>query len=76
MAGPPWLGVRLPASRNFSSLAIFAPVRPGRQYFSDIHYAKSSAGWSAYINGMQVDFELFQREIRQVCEHVRATTPK
>lgn len=36
-----------------------------------VHYAKSSAGWSAYLNGMQVDFDLFRREILQACEHVR-----
>lgn len=41
-----------------------------------VHYAKSSAGWSAYVNGMQVDYDLFQREVRQVCEHVRATAQK
>ncbi|MFP5239091.1 MAG: carboxymuconolactone decarboxylase family protein [Acidobacteriota bacterium] len=34
-----------------------------------VHYAKSSAGWSAYINGMQVDFELFKQEVRQACRH-------
>ncbi|WP_243358937.1 carboxymuconolactone decarboxylase family protein [Fundidesulfovibrio terrae] len=36
-----------------------------------VHYAKSSAGWSAYVNGMQIDFEQFKREITQVCQHVR-----
>jgi len=36
-----------------------------------IHYAKSSAGWSAYINGLQVDLEQFKSEIRQACKHVR-----
>jgi AhpD family alkylhydroperoxidase len=37
------------------------------------HYAKSSAGWSAYINGLQVDYETFCNEVRQACEHVRAS---
>ncbi|MFP5221333.1 MAG: carboxymuconolactone decarboxylase family protein [Acidobacteriota bacterium] len=36
-----------------------------------VHYAKSSAGWSAYLNGMQVDFEKFKGEIRKACDHVR-----
>ncbi len=35
------------------------------------HYAKSSAGWSAYINGMQIDYEQFKRETQQIIEHVR-----
>jgi len=37
-----------------------------------VHYAKSSAGWSTYINGLQLDFEQFKSEILQACEHVRA----
>ena len=36
-----------------------------------IHYAKQSAGWSAYINGQQIDFDKFKKEVQQVCEHVR-----
>lgn len=36
-----------------------------------IHYAKSSAGWSAYLNGQQADFEQFKREINQICENAR-----
>jgi AhpD family alkylhydroperoxidase len=37
-----------------------------------VHYAKSTAGWSTYVNGMQLDFEEFKSEIQQACEHVRA----
>jgi AhpD family alkylhydroperoxidase len=36
-----------------------------------IHYAKSTAGWSAYLNGLQVDYEGFKGEILKVCDHVR-----
>jgi AhpD family alkylhydroperoxidase len=36
-----------------------------------VHYAKASAGWSTYLNGMQVDFDQFKEEIRQACEFVR-----
>jgi AhpD family alkylhydroperoxidase len=39
-----------------------------------VHYAKATAGWSAYINGMQADFEQFKAEIDQVCAHVRQAT--
>ena len=41
-----------------------------------VHYAKATAGWSAYVNGMQLDFEQFKREVRQACEHVRASMMK
>ena len=37
-----------------------------------LHYAKSSAGWSAYINGLQLDFEKFKEEVLQACEYVRS----
>lgn len=37
-----------------------------------VHYAKSSAGWSAYLNGMQVDYEQFKDELRRAGEHARA----
>jgi AhpD family alkylhydroperoxidase len=37
-----------------------------------VHYAKSSAGWSAYLNGLQVDFEMFKDEIKQAVEYARS----
>ena len=37
-----------------------------------VHYAKSSAGWSTYINGLQIDFETFKKEVKGACEHVRS----
>jgi AhpD family alkylhydroperoxidase len=36
-----------------------------------VHYAKASAGWSAYLNGMQVDHEQFRDELRRAGEHVK-----
>ena len=38
-----------------------------------LHFTKSSAGWSAYVNGLQLDFDEFVKETDQVCEHVRST---
>ncbi|MDQ7784568.1 MAG: carboxymuconolactone decarboxylase family protein [Desulfomonilaceae bacterium] len=38
-----------------------------------VHYAKSSAGWSAYINGMQVDYDQFKDELARACEYVRTS---
>jgi len=37
-----------------------------------VHFAKSSAGWSTYLNGLQIDYEEFKSEILQACEHVRS----
>ncbi len=36
-----------------------------------VHYAKSSAGWSAYLNGMQFDYEEFKTEMDKIAEHIR-----
>jgi len=35
-----------------------------------VHYAKSSAGWSAYLNGLQVDYEQFRDEVIRACDYV------
>ena len=40
-----------------------------------LHFAKSSAGWSTYINGLQIDFDEFRREVRRIVEHVRSLQP-
>ncbi|WP_208877356.1 carboxymuconolactone decarboxylase family protein [Streptomyces armeniacus] len=36
-----------------------------------VHYAKTSLGWSAYINGMREDYDAFAAEVEQIKEHVR-----
>jgi len=36
-----------------------------------VHYAKSTAGWSTYLNGMQVDYDQFKKEIEQASEYAR-----
>lgn len=38
-----------------------------------VHFAKSSAGWSTYINGLQLDYNEFKTEIDKSCEHIRQT---
>lgn len=38
-----------------------------------VHYAKSSAGWSTYLNGMQLDQGQFKAEVKRACDYVRAT---
>lgn len=36
-----------------------------------VHFAKASAGWSTYLNGMQLDYEQFRRELAEVIRYVR-----
>jgi AhpD family alkylhydroperoxidase len=38
-----------------------------------VHYAKSSVGFSTYINGMQIDYKKFKSEIDHACAHIRKT---
>jgi len=40
-----------------------------------LHFAKSSAGWSTYINGLQIDFDEFKKEVRRIVEHIRSLQP-
>ncbi len=37
-----------------------------------LHFAKSTAGWSAYINGLQIDYDQFKEEILKVAEYIRS----
>jgi len=41
-----------------------------------VHFAKSQVGWSTYINGLQVDYDQFKKEVLQACEHVRKKAGK
>jgi AhpD family alkylhydroperoxidase len=40
-----------------------------------VHYAKSSAGWSAYLNGLQLDYEQFKKELLQSVEYIKEMQP-
>lgn len=37
-----------------------------------VHYAKATAGWSAYLNGMQVDYDVFKDELARVSKYIKA----
>jgi hypothetical protein len=41
-----------------------------------VHHAKSSAGCSTYIQGLQIDYEEFTSEVRRAVEHVRSAERK
>ena len=41
-----------------------------------IHFAKSSAGWSTYLNGLQLDYKQFKTEILKVVQHARSQAKK
>jgi len=35
-----------------------------------VHYAKTSLGWSAYLNGIQQDHQQFAEELTQIGEYI------
>ena len=35
-----------------------------------VQYAKSSAGWSAWLNGLQFDYDQFKAEMKQVVDYI------
>ena len=37
-----------------------------------VHYAKHSLGWSAYLNGVRVDYDEFEKELEKIGEHMTA----
>ena len=37
-----------------------------------VHYAKSSTGYSTYLNGLKVDYEQFKGEVMKACNYVRS----
>jgi len=41
-----------------------------------VHYAKSSAGWSTYLNGMQIDYDTFKEEVLQAVNYARKQMEK
>jgi AhpD family alkylhydroperoxidase len=36
-----------------------------------VHYAKATAGWSTYINGLQLNFDEFKGEVRAIVEYAK-----
>ena len=39
-----------------------------------VHFAKASAGWSAYLNGLQFDLSEFKDEVRQIGKYIQENT--
>ncbi len=38
-----------------------------------VHFAKSNAGWSTYLAGIQYDYNQFKKDVDDICNHVRTT---
>lgn len=36
-----------------------------------VHYAKMTLGWSAYLNGIQQDYDKFSEEVTQIGEYIK-----
>lgn len=40
-----------------------------------VHYAKMSLGWSAYLNGIRQDYDMFAEELDRIITHVKEQAP-
>lgn len=40
-----------------------------------LYIAKDTSGWSAYMNGLQLDLDDFKREVREALEYAKAHMP-
>lgn len=36
-----------------------------------VHFAKLSTGWSVYIHGMQIDYDVFRDELHRIVDYVK-----
>jgi AhpD family alkylhydroperoxidase len=41
-----------------------------------VHFAKSTTGWSTYIQGLDYDYDEFKKEVRHAVEYVRKMQQK
>jgi AhpD family alkylhydroperoxidase len=41
-----------------------------------VHFAKETMGWSTYLNGLQIDYDEFKREISKAVDHARKVSPR
>ena len=38
-----------------------------------VHYAKCSAGWSTYLNGLAIDYDEFKAEVKRAVDYARSS---
>jgi AhpD family alkylhydroperoxidase len=36
-----------------------------------VHFAKETTGWSTYLNGLQIDYDEFKKEVLKAADHAR-----
>jgi AhpD family alkylhydroperoxidase len=41
-----------------------------------VHFAKQTVGWSAYVNGLQTDYDQFRDELLRAVDYIRAHAEK
>lgn len=41
-----------------------------------VHFAKSTSGWSTYVQGLDYDYDTFKKEVRRAAEYVRKQREK
>ena len=41
-----------------------------------VHFAKETMGWSTYLNGLQIDFAEFKKELSKAADHARKVSAR
>jgi len=41
-----------------------------------VHFAKSTMGWSTYLNGLQIDYDEFKKELSKAVDHARKVSAR
>ena len=41
-----------------------------------VHFAKSTMGWSTYLNGLQIDYDEFKKELSKSVDHARKVSAR
>ncbi len=41
-----------------------------------VHFAKETMGWSTYINGLQIDYDEFKKEVLKAVDHARKVSAR
>jgi AhpD family alkylhydroperoxidase len=41
-----------------------------------VHFAKSTMGWSTYLNGLQIDYDEFKKELSKAVDHAHKVSAR
>lgn len=64
--------IRCPYCTLFHTEAAKLMGATGAEIEEAVHLAKETAGWSTYLNGLRIDFDVFKDELRRIVDYAKA----